>query len=107
MTSVPRSPEPMFSVPPASTTRSRIPDSPNPALAASGSNPATNKAPTCRRCGDVIGVYEPVIMLANGGVRDSSRRDQRDGAETVGERYHQACYSKAQSEDPGEEPTRE
>ena len=49
--------------------------------------------PHCAQCGDVIGAYEPMILVEDGKPRRSAVSAERDeGAQTV-ERYHAACYS--------------
>jgi hypothetical protein len=55
----------------------------------------------CRHCEDVIGVYEPMIVLDNGRARDTSRAAEQDDAGLVGECYHSACYAQAHGESPG------
>ena len=50
----------------------------------------------CHHCGDVIGVYEPLVTLADGQPRETSRAldpsagDSRAG----GAHYHRACYER-------------
>jgi len=51
-----------------------------------------NGGPRCRRCGDVIGVYEPMILLLEGTVRETSRAAEPD-ADADGDSYHGACYA--------------
>jgi hypothetical protein len=53
----------------------------------------------CQHCGDVIGVYEPVVVLSDGQTRDTSRAAEPDHGEPVGECYHRACYSQAHGQD--------
>lgn len=48
-------------------------------------------APLCCLCGQVIGVYEPLIALCDGKALESSRAATRDG-EPRGALYHRACY---------------
>jgi hypothetical protein len=57
-----------------------------------------NAAPRCQRCKDVIGVYEPMIVLSEGRARDTSRAAEAGGASPVGECYHHACYAQAHGE---------
>ena len=47
----------------------------------------------CHQCRDVIGVYEPMIVLADGQARNTSRAAEKDTASPVGECYHHACYT--------------
>jgi len=49
--------------------------------------------PRCELCGEVIGVYEPLIYVHAGGVRQSSRAaDPVLSATASGSLYHAACY---------------
>jgi hypothetical protein len=57
----------------------------------------------CHHCDDVIGAYEPMIVLTDGQARDTSRAAEQDAGGAVGECYHHACYRQAY----GEEPVRE
>ena len=52
----------------------------------------------CRHCGDVIGVYEPMIVLCNGHARRTSRAAEPDVGEELGEYYHHACYVRVHGE---------
>ncbi|HXW58123.1 MAG TPA: hypothetical protein VEJ23_01465 [Solirubrobacteraceae bacterium] len=55
----------------------------------------------CRHCGDVIGVYEPMIALVGGeAVRTSIAADARTGAEDC---FHDACYASMHGEDAPED----
>jgi hypothetical protein len=49
-------------------------------------------APTCARCGDVIGVYEATVILLDGETRMTSRAAERDVVAKAAERYHRGCY---------------
>ncbi len=49
-------------------------------------------APRCHRCGDLIGVYEPMILLVDGRARETSRAAEPDAA-TQGDHYHGSCYA--------------
>lgn len=44
----------------------------------------------CRRCGDVIGVYEPLIVFVEGQPRETSRLAEPQAGAL--ECYHRACY---------------
>ena len=46
----------------------------------------------CDRCGDVIGTYEPVIVVNNGGARRTSLAAEPGLASRPGEHYHRPCY---------------
>jgi hypothetical protein len=48
----------------------------------------------CVRCGDVIGAYEPLVVLRDGRALDSSKTEMVDGIPS-GECYHDACYAQA------------
>ena len=61
----------------------------------------------CEWCGDVIGVYEPMIISADGKIRQTSRliEGSRDGGPLGGEarlrrgdRYHEACFEQAHAQ---------
>jgi len=56
--------------------------------------------PRCRHCGDVIGAYEPMIVLRGGQARKTSRAAERDAGVSAHECYHDACYAQAHDEDP-------
>lgn len=47
--------------------------------------------PLCRFCGEVIGVYEPLIVMREGEAQETSRAAQ-DG-QLRGELYHRDCYA--------------
>ena len=57
-----------------------------------------NPSVLCRHCNDVIGVYEPMVVLAGGQAQITSRAAAGGRA---GECYHEACYVQAHGEDPG------
>lgn len=47
----------------------------------------------CEHCADVIGGYEPLVLVVDGQAHETSRAAIKDG--TVGERvrrYHRECY---------------
>jgi hypothetical protein len=56
----------------------------------------------CHHCEDVIGVYEPMIVLTDGQARSTSRAAEQGGRGLVGECYHHACYAEAHGQDPPE-----
>jgi hypothetical protein len=48
----------------------------------------------CRHCGEVIGVYEPLVMLVDGRARETSRALEPATDGRVGDCYHRACYQR-------------
>jgi hypothetical protein len=48
----------------------------------------------CHHCGEVIGVYEPLLVLVDGRIRETSRALEPDAAGRVGDCYHRACYER-------------
>jgi len=54
----------------------------------------------CRHCEDVIGVYEPMTVLCDGQVRDTSRAAEPNVVDDASECYHRSCYVPAHGEDP-------
>jgi len=56
----------------------------------------------CRHCEDVIGVYEPMIVLSDGQARNTSRAAEPDERGLGGECYHHACYTQAHGQNPPE-----
>jgi hypothetical protein len=53
----------------------------------------------CHHCGDVIGVYEPMIVLAGGEARKTSKAAEHGTRPPGSECYHHACYAQAHGED--------
>jgi hypothetical protein len=54
---------------------------------------ATLPPPRCELCGEVIGVYEPLIYVHANGVHESSRAASPGlSAGASGSLYHAACY---------------
>lgn len=60
-----------------------------------------NRTLRCHHCDDVIGVYEPMVVLTDGQARNTSRAAEQDDREPVGECYHQACYTQVGGERQG------
>jgi hypothetical protein len=58
-----------------------------------------NETLRCHHCDDVIGVYEPMVVLASGQLRNTSRAAEQDYEPSVGECYHRACYALAHGEE--------
>jgi len=47
----------------------------------------------CKHCDDVIGMYEPMIVLRDGQAHSTSRAAAQEGARGLhGQCYHAACY---------------
>ena len=46
----------------------------------------------CDHCADVIGVYEPLILVCGDEVRETSRAADPKLHAQPGERYHRTCY---------------
>jgi hypothetical protein len=61
-----------------------------------------NRTLRCHHCEDVIGVYEPMIVLTDGQARNTSRAAEQDNGPLVGECYHHACNTQAHGQDPPE-----
>jgi hypothetical protein len=53
---------------------------------------------TCRHCEDVIGAYEPMVVLADGRARMTCKAAEPDLAPDVEECYHHACYMAARGQ---------
>jgi hypothetical protein len=50
-------------------------------------------APTCTLCGDVIGVYEPIVIVLDGSHLMTSRAAEPDMVAKAPARYHRSCVS--------------
>jgi hypothetical protein len=48
----------------------------------------------CDHCGDVIGVYEPLVRLLDGRAYESSRAVEPDASDRGANNYHRACYQR-------------
>lgn len=46
----------------------------------------------CDHCAEPIGVYEPVIVVVDGEVRETSRAAEPSVRSDPGQRYHRTCY---------------
>jgi hypothetical protein len=46
----------------------------------------------CDKCGDVIGVYEPLVLIVDGQPSETSQAARPDDTDGANERYHRACY---------------
>ena len=47
----------------------------------------------CERCGDVIGVYEPLVVGDGRSIRTTSRAAEPQLRAGLGAHYHHACYA--------------
>jgi hypothetical protein len=45
----------------------------------------------CGQCGDVIGIYEPLVLVCEGRARTTSVGAEPQVGEEPGERFHRAC----------------
>jgi hypothetical protein len=59
------------------------------------------EAVRCVHCGDVIGVYEPLVAQTGDEVRETSRAAEPDVAEHGAQLYHRECFAALKR--PGEE----
>lgn len=57
----------------------------------------------CTRCSDVIGVYEPVIVVDARGVRRTSLAAENLAARIGEARYHLGCYEAVSTAGFGDE----
>jgi hypothetical protein len=48
----------------------------------------------CHDCREVIGVYEPLVVLVDGRARETSRALEPDTGDQAGAYYHRACYQR-------------
>lgn len=48
--------------------------------------------PRCDHCDEVIGVYEPMVIVNSDEVRMTSRAAEPAIVAETGERYHRTCY---------------
>jgi hypothetical protein len=56
----------------------------------------------CERCGDMIGVYEPLVMCNHDTVRSTSRAAEPELQAADNAYYHRDCYAASES---GQAPT--
>ena len=59
--------------------------------------PETHRLPSCAQCGDVIGVYEPMVMLTGSEALQTSYAAQPDLL-PHSRYYHRACYAQRQED---------
>ena len=53
----------------------------------------------CRQCGDLIGVYEPLILLADGHPQETSRAAHPNPGD-ASQLFHRQCYEELPGTDP-------
>jgi hypothetical protein len=64
-----------------------------------GRKDASDETPLCERCGDVIGVYEPMIYVVDGSAVRTSRAAMDPTRENgAGPAFHAACYDRSPDE---------
>jgi hypothetical protein len=51
----------------------------------------------CKHCGEVIGVYEPLVRLLDGRVYETSRAFEP--FHQGGEHYHRACFERLEEDE--------
>lgn len=54
--------------------------------------PMTENSFNCAECGELIGVYEPLVIVGADTTRETSRSADRELAPATGCLYHRACY---------------
>ncbi len=54
----------------------------------------------CQHCKDVIGVYEPMIVVDHGRPRETSIAADGEARSTNGACYHRCCFARVQREAP-------
>jgi hypothetical protein len=64
---------------------------PQPLSPSEKPNPTPEK-PHCVHCGDVIGAYEPMMLVEDGEPRKTSTSAEQDRDRHAGDCYHMACF---------------
>lgn len=63
---------------------------------------------TCDSCGEVIGVYEPMVAVVGGRAWETSRAAEPATGAELGELYHRVCFherlGKTSGRDEGSQP---
>lgn len=54
---------------------------------------------TCAHCGDVVGVYEPLVLVIDGEARATSWAAESRTDACAGVWYHEACHAARLRED--------
>lgn len=67
--------------------------------AGSGGRPI-DPATRCVHCGEVTGLYEPMIIVVDRWARETSRLVEPDLFGEEGQRYHRACYTERYPDSP-------
>jgi hypothetical protein len=59
--------------------------------------------PRCQHCDDVIGVYEPMVFVDEGGARVTSGAAEPGLGAAPGARFHRSCFAawSAEADDAG------
>jgi hypothetical protein len=60
-----------------------------------------NQVLRCAHCGDVIGVYEPLVIVDQAGMRLSSRAAEPGLVGDLAEHYHRSCHETPRARDAG------
>jgi hypothetical protein len=59
------------------------------------SRPDQEDLPNCHHCGEVIGVYEPMVVVTRGVPLRTSRAALRDDARTADDPcFHSECFAR-------------
>jgi len=58
----------------------------------------------CQSCGDVVGVYEPVVVCDGNSARTTSRAAEPNLEATAAAYYHRDCYVSTARGDPRATP---
>lgn len=48
---------------------------------------------TCASCGEVVGVYEPLVLVIGGEIRETSWAAEPKDDALAGVWYHEACHA--------------
>jgi hypothetical protein len=56
----------------------------------------------CGRCGEIIGVYEPLVLLEGRAARSTSCAAEPELMRATGDFFHRACHVAAHAEHDGQ-----
>ncbi|HTZ85339.1 MAG TPA: hypothetical protein VMB05_01610 [Solirubrobacteraceae bacterium] len=70
-----------------------------------GEHRAVDERPRCLHCRDVIGVYEPMVVLTEGEARATSLLNEQ-GSGPAGDCYHAKCFKQAGMPSPQQSTSR-